>query len=75
MSYSTHPQKSTTRPKPRRDHLLARIYAVRGAASRVAEACGVSRQAVSSWERVPARHAVKVAVMFGLTLIARLPIN
>jgi hypothetical protein len=70
MSYLTHLKKST-RPKPRQDRALAKIYAVRGMASRVAEVCGVTRQAVSSWERVPVRHASTIAALFGLTLIAR----
>jgi hypothetical protein len=45
------------------------ILAAAGGAPAVAQACGVTLQAVSKWERrVPDRHAQTVAVMAGLPL-------
>lgn len=45
------------------------VLAAAGGHAAVAQACGVSVQAVSKWgRRVPDRHAQKVAVMAGLPL-------
>ena len=63
--YSIHPQKAT-RTKPRADLVLDLIFSVPGGGARTSEACGVSRQAVSQWAKVPARHLETVGKLFGL---------
>jgi hypothetical protein len=52
--------------KARTDPALRQIFAVRGLAVRVAGACGISRQALDHWEKVPQRHVVTVSSIIGM---------
>ena len=54
-------------PKPRTDPALRQIFAVRGLALYVAGACGISRQAIDRWQKVPPRHVATVSGIIGMT--------
>ena len=56
----------TGAPKPRTDPALRQIFAVRGLALHVAEACGISRQALDLWQKVPPRHVATVSGIIGM---------
>jgi hypothetical protein len=56
----------TGAPKPRKDPALRDIFAVRGLALHVAEACNISRQALDAWKQVPSRHVDTVSRIIGM---------
>ena len=49
------------------DKTVARIHATRGLQSEIARACGIERQAVYQWKRVPPQQVFTVAYILGLT--------
>ena len=49
-----------------RDQVLLSLIEKRGGTKRIADACGVTTQAVSQWRRVPRRHVETVAAIFGI---------
>ena len=49
------------------DKIVARIYATRGLSAEIARACGISRQAINQWKRVPPQQVLTVATIMGLT--------
>ena len=49
------------------DKICARIHATRGLSSAIARACGIRRQAVHNWRRVPPKRVLTVANLIGLT--------
>lgn len=53
--------------------MLTRILAERGAAARIAERCGVTRQAVAMWRSVPHRHLRAVSRATGIEVEKLLP--
>ena len=64
------------KPAPRaaaRDPILSRILAERGAATRIAERCGITRQAVVMWRSVPHRHLRAVSRATGIAVEKLLP--
>jgi hypothetical protein len=44
----------------RRDPVLHMVRSKRGTAPRIAQACGIMREAVWNWPQVPARHVLTV---------------
>jgi DNA-binding transcriptional regulator YdaS (Cro superfamily) len=56
----------TRASKKRKDPVLRQIFAVRGLALHVAEACNVSRQALDHWQKVPPQHVATVSRMIGM---------
>lgn len=48
------------------DRAIRLMRATRGLPAKVARECGVNRAAVYQWERVPARHALRVARLLNL---------
>ncbi len=50
------------------DPAIIKIRAEHGLQTRVAEACGITRQAVGDWDRVPPQHAAKVGDIINMTL-------
>jgi DNA-binding transcriptional regulator YdaS (Cro superfamily) len=51
----------------KKDRAIAKISKNHGMAVRVAEACGIVRQAVYQWKKVPVQHVHKVAKVIGMT--------
>lgn len=49
-----------------RDGVLEQALSQRRAVTRIAEAVGISRAAVSQWQRVPERHVDAVARVTGI---------
>ena len=45
------------------DDLLAELRRLRGATTRIAERCAITRSAVSQWRQVPDRYADEVAAV------------
>ena len=50
------------------DKIIPKIRATPGLMSKIARACGIQRQAVQQWDRVPPARAHKVAEIMGLTV-------
>jgi hypothetical protein len=44
----------------RRNVVLAMVHVMRGTAPRIAEACGINREAVWLWEQVPVKHVLTI---------------
>jgi hypothetical protein len=42
------------------DLVLHMVQTVRGTAPRIAEVCGINREAVWQWQQVPAKHVLNV---------------
>jgi hypothetical protein len=48
------------------DPIIARIKSERGLQAHIGKACGISRQAVVDWVRVPSTRVVTVAKILGI---------
>jgi hypothetical protein len=58
---SKQPQRKKRGPEPwRRNVVLVMVHTMRGTASRIAEACGINREAVWLWDQVPAKHVLRI---------------
>lgn len=49
------------------DKIVTRIQATHGLMAEIARACGIQRQAVHQWKRVPPLQVQTVAELMGLT--------
>lgn len=56
----------TTQQETQHDPVLHLVRTVRGTASRIAKACGINREAVWNWKRVPAEHVLAVEYVLGI---------
>jgi DNA-binding transcriptional regulator YdaS (Cro superfamily) len=52
--------------EPPHDVVVAMVREVRGTAGRIAQACGLGREAVWRWRKVPARHVLAVESLLGI---------
>jgi DNA-binding transcriptional regulator YdaS (Cro superfamily) len=50
----------------RDDRVLHLVKTVRGTAPRIAEVCGINREAVWQWTQVPAQHVLNVEQLLGI---------
>lgn len=50
----------------KRDAVLVYIFSSKGAMAQIAEACGITIQAVADWSRVPAPHVLTVERVTGI---------
>ena len=49
------------------DHVIETIRATRGLQYDIAHICGISRQAVSAWKRVPPRWVITISQITGIS--------
>lgn len=55
-----------TRQQSRRNPVLELVRNERGTAPRIAAACGIQREAVWNWRRVPAGHVLTIERLLGI---------
>lgn len=49
-----------------RDLVLTQVQSTKGLAPRIAEACGVRREAVWNWKRIPVAHVFAIEELLGI---------